>query len=83
VRVEGKETLLIEEVLRNASLPIDVTPSGIVTEVSPVAVKNALSPIEVRVEGKVTLLSDKVLRNESSPIDVTPSGIMTEVRVEL
>ena len=63
----------------NALLPIDVAPSGIVTDVSEKQELNALLLIDVAPSGIVIDASEEHELSALMPIDVTPSGIVTDV----
>ena len=63
----------------NAPDPMDVTESGMVTEVSPVQPENALSPMDVTESGMVTEVSPVQPENALPPMDVTESPMVTEL----
>ena len=65
------------------SLPIEITLSGIVMEVSPLQASNALSPMVIRLLGNVMEVKPPHPSNASSSIVVTLLGIMTDVSLEL
>ena len=58
-----------------AAVPIDSTPSGIVTEASEAHPWKARSPIVLVLEGIATALIRRQLRNANAPMWLTPSGI--------
>ena len=64
----------------NASNPILVTLSGIITDVRPLQPENVLSQMNITPFGIVTDIRLLQSRNASSPMRVTLSGIVTDIR---
>ena len=62
----------------NAPYPIRVTPSGMVTSVSPEQPEKASSPIDVRALDRVILVTPDQ-QNTPLPIEVTVLGMTTSV----
>ena len=60
--------------------PIDVTLSGMVTDVKPLQFWKAYEPIDVTLSGMVTDVKPLQTANAPLPIDVTLSGMVTDVK---
>ena len=63
-----------------AELPIDVTLSGMVTDVKPLQSRKAELSIDVTLSGMVTDVKPLQPWNAEPPIDVTLSGMVTDIK---